>query len=90
MQSVKHIDDILNYKFDDLLKVMDETLDELNNQAPTTYTYDNLTKVININLEKSLRRLGILKNKSCLHQRSGHLMQDGEKVILVNLTKNTH
>lgn len=48
IRSALHLVDTLNHKFDEMLIIMDETLDTLKAQAPTTDAYDKLIKQLNL------------------------------------------
>lgn len=66
----------MNYKFDEVLLIFEETLDVLKKQASIAKVYDNLTKIVNVNLQKVRQVWGVeIVSWAC----SGAIM--GEKMI---------
>lgn len=49
----------MNYKFDEVLLIFEETLDVLKKQASIAKVYDNLTKIVNVNLQKVRQVWGV-------------------------------
>lgn len=47
-RSIKNFVDILNYKFDEVFLILEETVDILRAQALTVDAYDNLSKMVNL------------------------------------------
>ncbi|CAH1427705.1 unnamed protein product [Lactuca virosa] len=68
---VQHFIDILNYKFDEVLKRFEDTLEELKKQDPNVDAYDNLTKVVNVSFQKVFEKFGKLKDQVFLALKVG-------------------
>ncbi|CAI9299874.1 unnamed protein product [Lactuca saligna] len=70
MQSSQHFVDILNYKFDEVLLIMDETLDTLTAQAPTVDAYDKIYKQINLSFQRVFEKIDELKLNALLASKA--------------------
>lgn len=79
----RHLD-IPNYKFDELLFILDHTFDYLKSQAPTTEAYDSLSRKINLSIYRMFECLFELNSDQFLHRRRVHPMQEGEKTKQYN------
>lgn len=73
--------DILNYKFYEVLLVMEATLDTLKAQGPTIDVYDKLSKKINLSYQKVLEKIGSMNFDTLLaskarpsHARRGEMV----------------
>lgn len=68
---IQHHLDILNYKFDEMLCILDETFDHIKDQAPTVDAYESLSKKINIIFQKVFKRLNELNSNQLLASEVG-------------------
>ena len=59
--STWNIVDVPNWKFDEMLAVLRHLSDHLAGQAPTSTTYDNLTKQLNTSLQKVFKKFDEVK-----------------------------
>ena len=53
IRSNQHFVDIPNYKFDEVLQILDDVLTTLEAKAPNVDAFDNLTKIVNVSFQKA-------------------------------------
>lgn len=83
----QHFVDILISKLDEVLLIMEETLDTLKDQALTSDAYNKLTKQINLSFQKVLENFGHLNTDEMLalqarpsHARGGEMMMKWKSI----------
>lgn len=81
IRSAQHFVDIPNYKFDSVLSIFKYILDTLKAQDPTTISYDNLTKMVNLSFQKVFNKIGELCDTVMLAPKVGP--SDGGNLLLL-------
>lgn len=79
IRSTQHFVDIPINKFNEVLLVIEETLDTLKAQAHTVDTYDKLSKQINLSFQRMFEKICDLKYDMLIVSKAGPAQQEGEK-----------
>ena len=82
--ATQHHLDVPNYKFDEMLHVIDETFNRLKGQAPTVDAYDSPSKRIHRGIQQDFKCLSELKSTIVLASEAGPLYLRREKDVWKN------